>query len=280
MLRIVVPTDFSENAFNAIAYAARLLKDTTCVFYLLHAYTPPIYRVDYALGSPGQLGLPDDHRYSAEAALDKTRKQIKAKYDNPRHEYVTHAAFNTLEDEIKTMVIKENIDFIIMGTQGATGAKEILFGSNTVHILKKAIVPVLAVPSNFDFTPPKSIVFPTDYEVDYAKTDLDFLLHLLKLWDSKLHIVHVSTPDGLTSLQKTNKANLQKLIQEYAYETHDLPDQELVEAINAFQEEVPVDVLAMVQNKHSFLERLFVEPIIKNIGLHSKVPFLVLSYNP
>lgn len=280
MMRIVLPTDFSENAFNAIVYAAKLFKDTTCIFYLLHAYTPPIYRVDYTLGSPGQLGLPDDHRYSAEAALEKTKKRIKAKFDNPRHEFMTHAAFNTLEDEIKTMVIKENIDLIIMGTQGATGAKEILFGSNTVHVLKKAIVPVLAIPSHFDFTPPKRIVFPTDYEVDYAHTDLDFLLHLSKLWGAKLHVMHVSTPDGLTPLQKTNKANLQKMMHQHAHEIHDLPDQELVEAINAFQEEVPVDMLAMVKNKHSFLERLFVEPVIKNIGLHSKVPFLVLSYNP
>lgn len=279
MMRIVLPTDFSENAFNAIEYAAILFKDTTCVFYLLHAYTPPIYRVDYALGSPGQLGLPDGHKYSAEAALDKTRKRIKSKYDNPIHEYVTHAAFNTLGDEMKTMVNKENIDLVVMGTQGATGAKEILFGSNTVQVLNKAIVPVLAVPSDYGFNPPKRILFPTDYEVDYAKTDLGFLLELSKSWGSRLHVMHVSPPDGLTPQQKKNKASLEKLMLESNHLLHDLPDQELIEAINLFQEELPVDMLAMVKNKHSFLERLFVEPVIRNIGLHSKIPFLVLPYN-
>ncbi len=279
MMRIVLPTDFSKNAFNAIEYAAILFKDTTCVFYLLHAYTPPIYRVDYTLGSPGLLGLPDGHKYRAEAALDKTRKQIKSKHDNPRHEYVTHAAFNTLEDEIKTVVNKENIDLVIMGTQGATGAKEILFGSNTVHVLNKAIVPVLAIPSDFEFNLPKRILFPTDYEVDYTKTDFDLLLELSKSWGSKFHVMHVSPPDGLTALQKKNKTGLEKLMRESNHQIHDLPDQGLIEAINMFQEELPVDMLVMVKNKHSFLERLFVEPVIKNIGLHSKIPFLVLPYN-
>ena len=278
MMRIVLPTDFSENAFNAIEYAAKLFKETTCIFYLLHAYTPPIYRVDYTLGSPGQLGLPDDHRYRAETALDKTRKRIKAKIDNPKHDYVAHAAFNTLEDEIITVVNKENIDLVIMGTQGATGAKEILFGSNTVHVLNKAIVPVLAVPSDFGFNPPKRILFPTDYEVDYTQTDLELLLEWSKSWGSKLHVMHVSPPDGLTSQQKKNKTSLEKLMRKNDYQSYDLPDQDLIEAINAFQREVPVDMLTMVKNKHSFLERLFVEPVVRNIGLHSKIPFLILPH--
>ena len=280
MLRIALPTDFSENAFNAIAFAARVFKDTTCIFYIVHAYTPPIYRVDYALGSPGQLGLPDDHRYEAEVALDKTIKRIRAKYDIPKHDYVAHAAFNTLDDELKTFVKKENIDMVIMGTQGATGAREILFGSNTVHVFNKATVPVLAIPSDFGFVPPQKILFPTDYDVDFAKTELKFLLKLAKQWESKVHVMHVTPPTGLTSEQKKNKAGLEKLIKGYAHSFHDLPDQELIAAINGFQEEVPIDMLAMVKNKHSFLERLFVEPVIRNIGLHSKVPFMVLPYNP
>lgn len=278
MMRIVLPTDFSENAFNAIAYAAKLLEDTTCVFYLLHAYTPPMYRVDYTLGSPGELGLPDDYKYNAEAELEKTRKRIKAKFDFPKHEYVVHAAFNTLEDEINTMVNNENMDLVIMGTQGATGAKEILFGSHTVHVINKAIVPVLAVPSSTKSIPLRNILFPTDYEVDLSKRDLECLLELSKLGESTVHIMHVSTPQGLTAQQKRNKSNLEKLMQGQPCQFHDLPDQELVEAINAFQQEVPVDLLAMVKNKHSFLERLFVEPVIRNIGLHCKVPFLVLPH--
>lgn len=279
MIRVVLPTDFSENAFHAISYAVKLLENSTCLFYLVHAYTPPVYRVDYTLGSPGQLGLPDDERYKAEEALEKTRKRIKEQFHVSKHTFVTHAAFNSLADEIDSIAQKENVDFIVMGTQGATGAKEILFGSNTVHVIQKTGIPVLAVPSEFEFRPPENILFPTDYEVDYNKVDLDFLLKFSKLEHSKLHIMHVTSPEGLDSDQLDNKSFLEGRLLERNHEFHDLPDQDLIEAINQFQKGISVELLAMVKNKHTFLERLFVEPIIKNIGLHSKVPFLVLPYN-
>ena len=103
MKHVLLPTDFSENAFNAARYSLALLKEETCVFYLLHTYTPPIYRVDYAFGSPGQLGLPDDHQYVAEAGLEKFRLALEGISESPRHTFVTHSAFNTLDDEIKKL---------------------------------------------------------------------------------------------------------------------------------------------------------------------------------
>lgn len=273
MIKIVLPTDFSENAFHAISYAVKLLENSTCMFYLVHAYTPAIYRIDYTLGSPGQLGLPDDERYRAEEALENTKEKIQAQFNVSKHTLVAHAAFNSLTDEIASISQKENIDFIVMGTQGATGAKEILFGSNTVHVIQKSDIPILAVPSGFEYEPPRNILFPTDYEVDYKKANLDFLLKFSRLWHSKLHIMHVTAPEGLNIDQTDHKTYLQGKLLEHNHKFYDLPDQELIEAINGFQQETPVEMLAMVKNKHSFLERLFVEPIIRNIGFHSKVPF-------
>ena len=279
MIRVVLPTDFSKNAFHAISYAVKLLENSTCIFYLVHAYTPPVYRADYTLGSPGQFGLPDNEKYKAEEALEKTIKKIKAQFNVPTHSFVVHAAFNSLTDEIASISQKENIDFVVMGTQGATGAKEILFGSNTVNVIQKTEIPVLAVPSTFEYKPPYNILFPTDYEVDYKKANIDFLLKFSKLVHSKLHIMHVANPDGLDGDQADNKTYLEGMLLESNHKFYDLPNQELIGAINGFQKENPVELLAMVKNKHSFIERLFVEPIIKNIGLHAKVPFLVLPYN-
>ncbi|MBA4743666.1 MAG: universal stress protein [Muricauda sp.] len=280
MIKVVLPTDFSENAFHAISHAVKLLENSTCTFYLVHTYTPAIYRVDYTLGSPGQLGLPDDERYRAEEALENTRERIQAQFNVSKHTFVTHTAFNSLTDEITSISQKESIDFIVMGTQGATGAKEILFGSNTVHVIQKSDIPILAVPSSFEYETPRNILFPTDYEVDYKKVNLDFLLKFSRLWHSKLHIMHVTAPEGLNIDQTDHKTYLQGKLLEHNHKFYDLPDQELIAAINGFQQETPVEMLAMVKNKHTFLERLFVEPIIKNIGFHSKVPFLVLPINP
>ena len=278
MMKIVLPTDFSENAFHAIAYALKLLQDHTCRFYLVHTYTPPIYRVDYTLGSPGQLGLPDVQRNSVEETLEDTIKTIKPLSNPAKHTFVSHAAFNTLAEEMDSISHKEGVDFIVMGTQGATGAMEILFGSNTVQVIQKSAVPVLVIPNDFEYEPPRNILFPTDYEVDYQKAHLDFLLKFSKLEHSKLHILHISSPEGLDEGQINQKVRLEGKLLEHNHEFYDLPDQELIPAINAFQEKHPVELLVMVKNKHSFLERLFLDPVIKKIGLYSKVPFMVLPY--
>ena len=44
-----------------------------------------------------------------------------------------------------SVVEDKAIDYVVMGTKGATGAKEVLFGSNTVHVFKKVKCPVLAL---------------------------------------------------------------------------------------------------------------------------------------
>lgn len=278
MKRVLLPTDFSENSFNAACYALELFQNETCVFYLMNTYTPPIYRVDYALGSPGQLGLPDDFQYFAMNNLKWFETELKKRSNNPRHSIVLHSAFNTLEDEIKKVARNENIDLIIMGTQGATGAKELLFGSNTLHAIRKAETPILAIPSEYTFKAPKTLLFPTDLEISFLKTPLEILVDLSMLWKSKIHILHVTAPDGLSNEQLENKKSLEKLISGSEVLYHDYPDQELLNAINGFNEDHPVEILVMVQNKHTFLERLFIEPIIKKIGLHSQIPFLVLPY--
>jgi len=278
MMRVLLPTDFSNNSFNAARYAQELLKHETCVFYLLNAYTPPIYRVDYVLGSPGQLGLPDDYQYFAETNLRTFEEKLNNQYRNPKHSLVLHWAFNTLEDEIRTVVQQENIDIIIMGTQGATGAKELFLGSNTLHAIKKAEVPLLAVPSEYRFEPLEQLLFPTDLEINFKYASLDIILKLSQLWQPKVNLLHVTSPDGLNKKQQENKGVLQELLKATALTYHDYPDQELLSAINTFNERSSQDMLIMVQNKHTFLERLFIEPIIKNIGLHSKIPFMFLPY--
>ena len=278
MMNVLLPTDFSENAFNAACYSLDLLKGKSCVFYLLHTYTPAIYRVDYAFGSPGQLGLPDDHQYVAEAGLEKFRKRLQDNFTNPKHTFATHSAFNTLVEEVHKLVLQEHIDLIIMGTQGATGAKELFLGSNTIHVIKKAIVPVLAVPANYEFKAPSELLFATDFEIDYQHTTLSLLVQLAKLWQSRIHVLHVTAPGGLTQEQLDKKMSLERLLGKTPKEFHDFPDQELITALNSFQQNMPVSLLTMVQNKHSFLERLFSTLIIRKIGLHNLIPFLVLPY--
>ena len=278
MKRILLPTDFSDNAYNAVRYALNLFKEQECTFYLLHTYTPAIYQADYILHSPGQIGLGDIYQESSITQLDALKTKIEREFNNPKHTFLIHSAFNLLVDELLETVTNENADMIIMGTQGATGAKEIIIGSHTVHVIKKATCPIIAVPSNFDYETPKEILFPTDYEIDYSEAQLHQLLDIAKNHISRIAVMHVSTGYELTEVQQGNKAKLDKMLIKIAHLFHELPDQTVIDGINSFQMEKRMNLLVMIQNKHTFLERLFIEPVIKKLGFHVNIPFMVIPH--
>jgi nucleotide-binding universal stress UspA family protein len=278
MYKIILPTDFSDNAYNALVYAVNVLKNVECTFYLVNVYTPTIYQPEYLIHSPGQIGLGDVYQQNSQTQLEQTKAKLEKEYPNSKHTIVPHSAFNLLIDEIESMVKNEGADFIFMGTQGATGAKEVFLGSNTVHVLKKVDCPVIAVPANYTFKKPKKILFPTDYEVAYRKMQLKGLIEIAKQHHSELAIIHAMAGYGLNKEQLANKAKLQDLLNDIDTIDHELPDQTVISAINSFVEEHPVDLLVMIQNKHTFFERLFIEPVIKKIGFHITIPFMVIPH--
>ncbi len=278
MKKIIIPTDFSDNAYNAIRYALHLFKDVECSFYLLHTYTPAIYQAEYVLGSPGQIGLADVYEENSITQLEEIKNKLIKEFHNTKHKFLTHSAFNILVDEILEITQNEKIDLVVMGTQGASGAKEIFLGSHAVHVIKKATCPVIAVPSNYIYEKPKEILFPTDFEIKYKKKQLKMLLDIVEKHISRIEVLHVATGYGLKVNQLENKQKLESLLVNPAHIFHELPDQNVIDAINNFRQKKRMHLLAMVQNKHTFLERLFIEPVIKKIGFHIDIPFMVIPY--
>jgi nucleotide-binding universal stress UspA family protein len=185
------------------------------------------------------------------------------------------ALYDSFTDAIERELINKKIDLIIMGTKGASGAREILFGSNTVHVITKATCPVIAIPPHFNYQPPKEILFPTDYEIEFQKESLGLLLNIAKLHLSRIKVMHVRAGYTLTKTQEKHKKQLEKLLGSLTL-FHEVADDGILAAINEFQSKVKINLLVMVRNKHTFLEKFFIEPVIKKIGFHITVPFLVI----
>ncbi|MCX7551738.1 universal stress protein [Xanthomarina sp. F2636L] len=276
MKKILLPTDFSENSWNAISYALQLFKDEKCTFYLLHTYTPIVYHLEYVMMSASQIGLEDIVKQQALKSLEDFEKRINEQYNNPNHSFKGQVVFNTLTLEVAEQVKEHQIDYVIMGTKGATGAKEVLFGSNAVHIFKQAKCPVLAIPDSFNFEAPSHILFPTDYEIDYKNEQVKPLVELSKMHQTKINVLNVSYGRDLASNQQKNKATLSSLFKDLNFEFFSVKNQEITQAISDFQAESPADMLIMINNKHSFFENLFFKSTISQIGFHLNIPFLVI----
>lgn len=275
MKKILLPTDFSENAYNAIKYAVQLFEKEECVFYLLNTYTPVLYDNEYLVYSPSQPTLTEIYSNKSMQGLERVLRRIKRNYKNERHSFKKISSFNLLNDEIKELVTEQGIDLVVMGTKGATGAQEILFGTHTVHAIKKSRCPLLAIPAHYEYKAPKQILFPTDYEAEIPKV-LKVLVEIAELHASTVHILHVYFGIDLSPEQNSRKKALGRALKNNGHHFYSITEKSVTRAIYDFQEDNDVDMLAMVNNKRSFFENLLFMPVVNEIGFNVKVPFLVM----
>lgn len=276
MKNILIPTDFSKNAWNAIVYAMQFLKDKKCTIYFLHTYTPAFYRMDYALGGTVYSAIPDFGADQALAQLEKTLDDVKTQFPNPNHSLKMVSAFNTLTDEILELTIKKDIDLVIMGTQGATGAKQLFLGSNTVFTIRKVRTPILAIPNECTFTPIKKILFPSDFRDAYSKKEVQTIIEMARMYDAEITVLNVWEVYELTQRQEKNKDLLLGYLTNVSYKQVQVKGKKLSEAILDYIDHNDVDLLTMMNRDHSFFERVLTRQSIDQIGFHVQDPFLVV----
>ncbi|UGU14706.1 universal stress protein [Sinomicrobium kalidii] len=269
MKKILLPTDFSDNAWNAIAYALEMFKEEECEFYVLHTYIPAFYEVDYH-------GMIEDTL----SGLQTTLERICREFPNEKHRFHSHSDFDQFTDEVRDITEAEGIDMIVMGTKGATGARRILFGSNTVFVMRKATVPVLAVPDRYAYKGIKRILFPTDYLRHFKKEELQPLVDMAKRHGSGLTVLHVEEDLKWTEQEQKNKEKLRGLLAGVDFEFIVVRDTDISAAIQDHIRDDDYDLLVMMHRKHSFLGRFLLRQNVANIGFDLKIPFLVLQEDP
>lgn len=277
MKRIILPTDFSENAYNAIRYAINLFKNEPCTFYLLNTYTPSSYYVGVNLmSSYATLELEQIVVKNSKEGLDALEERIAQDFRDSNHIFMKISSFNLLHLEINELIAAHAIDLVIMGTKGATGAQEILIGTETMHTIKRVQCPVIAVPDNFDYEEPKEILFATDFKFDASNRFLPKLKELTNKHGSRLRILNAYYGDSFTDYQQKNKDFLDTYFDDTEHVFHTADHVDVIGAIEEFQKKHKINFLAMIHNKHTFFENLLFKPVINQLAFHIKVPFMVI----
>ncbi len=272
--RVLLPTDFSKNALNAIRYALDLYQDQTCDFYFLNAYSIDTF----------MLPVPGEGEYEYEAAklasqkeFDKLLEVLQSQYDNPKHTYHSTSTFNSLLLAIKNTIAKHDIDMVLMGTKGMTGADSVIFGTNTVYAMEKVTeCPILAIPENVRFTAPNEIVFPTDYKTNFKRRELNYLLEIALYHKAPIRVLHIEKEVKLSRDQKSNKELLESILEDTEHSYHTLTDLKVQAGISAFIESRGSDMIAFVNRKHNFFGSMLSKPLVKEMGYRSKIPVLTL----
>ncbi|MDP5229298.1 MAG: universal stress protein [Cellulophaga sp.] len=277
MKNILIPTDFSKNAWNAVTYAIALYADEECNFYLLNTYTPSISNSRFM--ATMAFDEAEIVQNCSKEGLANLLRKIDLEYHNPKHKFITMSSFSLLVDEVKEMVEDHAIDMVILGTKGASGLEEVFMGSNAVRIIKAVkTCPVLAIPAYFDFEKPTEIAFATDFNRFYTPSELEPIINLVHSFDSVLRIVHVQYEiKALTEIQQFNLTMLRKYLAGVEHYIHTITELNSVsKTLEVFVEELDVHLLAMLNYQHSYMERMTREPIIEKMSFHSQTPLLVI----
>lgn len=277
MRKILIPTDFSDNAMNAIRYAVELFKYERSDFLIMHAYADEVYDHDTTISRQALEELKVATGRNSDQELSKILDSIQMISPNPRHTYETLSIFGTLVDEANDIVDRENIDIVIMGTRGKNNNRALTFGSNTLQVIKYVKCPVLAIPSECSYTQPKNILLPTDFLLPYKKRELKLLSTLAKSFRSKINFLLASKYQNLSLRQEDHKEFLKDCLPDSEMEFHIISSDDLTMTINRFIIDNPTDLLVMFNSRRSYLENLLYQSSIDKIGLEIKIPFLVMQ---
>lgn len=277
MRKILVPTDFSDNAFNALIYACQVFKYERSEFFIMHSFADEVYKNNKSSKRRDFEKSKEKAIQNSEVGLKKILEEVKHQYPNPNHKYKSVSSFGSLIDDVNDLVNQENMDIVVMGTRGLTNDRSITFGSNTLQVLKYICCPVLAIPEGFKYHAPKEVLFPTNYLVPYKRRELKLLCDMSGSFRSTFHMFYIDPVQKLTFRQEDNQQFLRECLPKakLVFDTSEEKDKTI--AITKYIVHNDIDMLVLVNSRHSFLEDMLSQSTIDKIGLHIKIPFLVMQ---
>ncbi len=277
--RILIPTDFSENAWNALNYALHLFKEDRCTFYLLNAFQ--LYNFSsnsLILPEPGEAEYKKT-REESEIGLEKLLDGIAMSADNQNHHFEMISTYNSVLDAAKEAVNKNDISLIVMGTKGESSAADKIFGSNAVQIMEKIQhCPVLVVPREAVFKKEKKreIVFATDFKTIYNCKEIETLIRIAKRHKAPVRILHILENEKLTPQQDNNKEILRDYLKEVVITFHTLTNIKVGAGVHSFMESRGSEMLALIHKKHNILNSIFSKSLLHEVAYRPKVPVLAM----
>lgn len=273
MKKILIPTDLSHLADFAYAIASIIAEKTNASIEVLSIVSGPqdaIYdKEDHLKNDEGE----DYTKWYAQK--EKVEKEL-SNWVNTKNNISKHSVkIGRIENDILHYANKNQIDLIIMGTHGAAGLKQLMYGSHTEHIANKSAIPVLSLKCDRSDLDLNEFVLVSDFH-DIKKVDLNVLKSIQNAFNSKLVLLRINTPHDFEA-QNITHANMQKFA-----ELNDLKNIEfsifnaltIEEGIVAFCDQNEIDLIALGTHQKKGIIKLFRENISEDVINHIYHPIL------
>ncbi|MCB0707058.1 MAG: universal stress protein [Saprospiraceae bacterium] len=279
MKTILIPTDFSENAGDALAYAIDLIGREKALVHIVNVSDPAILAADESISNDAEKLLQLKESRQSLEALEVFSKARFGTGSESHIRIVTHLVGGAIAPMIRSLAKELDVDLIIMGTQGVQhDFVEKRLGTVSTTIFKNAPCPVILVPRAYVFKPISNILFATNlnHSDPYA------------LWKAtELIKPHIGVVRCLHVVEKPEDKHDRHLEEFAKYMIEHSPsiqtiftievNEQVEAAITEYADTYSVELIIMHKSKHPLWERLLKSGHTKNMASQIKVPLLVMN---
>jgi nucleotide-binding universal stress UspA family protein len=275
MKKILVPVDFSKPAENALRVAAEIARKNKAELHVIH-----VVEMAETLFGTEQFNVNDEQIIFF---LKMAKKRFTKFLDKPYLEGLK--VIDSVEVGSPTMGINEtikdeDIDLLVMGSNGASGLDEILIGSNTEKVVRHSKVPVLVVKQELQKLEINDIVFASNFENE----NLNAFKNAKAFADSfgaKLHLLYVNLPGNQFYSSEEITQQINKFL-----EKAEMSDFHNIKIYNDYTIELGVingakalgaDIIAMPTHGRKGLSHFFNGSIGEDVVNHSTLPVITFK---
>ena len=280
MKKILVPTDFSEQAGYALDFAYQIALKSTAEIILINVVDYPGLSSVWGGGMNviGGAEPPLDNLDESfiNNLLNRSKDEIRAmtqKLDQGSVKVKQVVEVGNPYFVISEKIEEENVNLVIMGTKGATGLEEVLIGSNTERVVRHAKCPVITIKKKRDYTKIHNIAFASNFEGDQTHV-VEELFKLQNIFKAKLHLVKINTPNNFES-NRTIMKGMEAFVKRYNISNYSLNiynDYIEEDGIIYFCEDIGADMVALATHGRTGLMHLLSGSIAEDIVNHAKRP--------
>ncbi|QHI38156.1 TRAP-T-associated universal stress protein TeaD [Kordia antarctica] len=270
MKKILLPTDFSDQATYALKVAASLAKQNDATIYLMHMLELPTH----FLSGDTNLDVPEQLLFMkiAHERFEKTLEQDFLKDIKIEVNVETHKAFDGITEAIR----QYDIDLVVMGSSGASGLKEMFIGSNTEKVVRTSDVPVLVIKNDIENFNIENFVFASDFTND-QKLVFEQALDFANSFNATLHLLFVNTPNRFVTTAAAEK-KMKDFIADFdeltKYELHVYNDDTIERGILNFSRTIDADLIGMSTHGRQGLAHFFNGSISEDLVNHALRPVI------
>jgi|GEM_PF-2070178 len=259
MKKILIPTDFSNAARYAIIYGASLAQSMNASVTLLNAYNIPVI-ADNAYLDPSML---DSWQKDSEKILGGIAYRLRKAH--PAMDIKTKVVFGFAAEKILGLSV--GYDLIIMGSKGRGGLGDKIFGNVTADVIRSSKIPVLVIPPHVHYHTLKNILVACQNENLITPVAEEMIKEFANTFHARIRLLNVVkeftdvTPEYAgTYVSAYNTGEKIKAHFEGMDVAVDiLENKNVTEQINSFSNLINADMIIMLRQKHSWLQRIFTE---------------------